>query len=207
MWSLPKDDEFLPSVPMARLQRMYDGEVKAKPKVRLLSAIHRKRGKSIDDIALLVRASRNTVHSWLRKFVERGIDGKDSIKQTGRPTLLSLRQRKQLVKRLERGAPHSNSGLWSTKEVRELIRKEFGIKFVPQHVWRILVGCGFSLQVPRPRHYKTASPEEIERFKKKPKDKSSITGRKVLSWAAKMRQHSASSQQSHAVGLAKEASQ
>ena len=195
MWSLPKGDEFLPSVPVARLQRLYNEELKAKPKVRLLSAIHRKRGKSLDEISLLVRVSRNTVHSWLRRFVERGVGGKDSIKQTGRPALLSLRQRKRLVRRLERGAPHSNSGLWSTKVVRELIKKEFGVKFVPQHVWRILVGCGFSLQVPRPRHYKTAAPEEIGRFKKKSENKSSITERKVLSWAAKMRQPSASSQQ------------
>ena len=195
MWSLPNSEDFLPSVPVARLQRLYAGEVKAKPKVRLLPAIHRKPGRSIDEIASLLSSSRNTVHGWLWRFVDRGVGGKDSIKQPGHVAVLTLPQRKQLVKLLERGPPHSNSGLWSTKEVRELIRKKFGVTFVPQHVWRILVGCGFSLQRPRPRHYKTATPDEIRRFKKKPKNKSNITERKVLSWAVKMRQPSASSRQ------------
>jgi transposase len=177
------------------LERFYRQETEARPKLRLLCALHRKNGESIDKIADLVRIPRRTVHKYLWRFEEKGLDGKNTVKQPGRKPVLSPRQRGQLVKRLERGAPHSNSGLWSTKEVRELIKKKFGAEFVPQHVWRILVACGFSLQVPRPRHYKTATPEEIRRFKKKPKDKQDIVERKVLSWVVKMRQHSGLSRQ------------
>lgn len=185
----------MPHVSETELEQLYKQEKEGRPKLRLLCALHRKNGKSIDKIADIVRIPRRTVHKYLWRFEERGLTAKDTVKQPGRKPILSSRQRRQLVKELERGPPHSNSGLWSTKEVRELIEKKFSITFVPQHVWRILIACGFSLQRPRPKHYKTATLEEIERFKKKPKDKSSTTEEKVLSWAAKMKQHSASSQQ------------
>ena len=193
-WNLSSGEDFLSQVSEEKLKQFYKQEVSGRPKIRLLCALHRKSGKSIDKIAELVRIPRRTVHKYLWRFEERGLDGKNTVKQPGRKPALSIRQRGQLVKELERGAPHSNSGLWDTKEVRELIRKKFGVKFVSQHVWRILVACGFSLQRPRPRHYKTATLEEIKRFKKKSKGKSGITERKVLSWVVKMKQPSVSSQ-------------
>lgn len=201
-WNLSSGEDFLPRVSEAELERLYRQETEAKPKLRLLCALHRKNGRSIDRIAGLVRIPRRTVHKYLWRFEDKGLDGKNTVKQPGRIPALSLRQRRQLVKELERGPPHSNSGLWNTKDVRELIEKKFGVSFVPQHVWRVLVACGFSLQRPRPRHYKTAAPDEIRRFKKKPKGKSNITGRKVLSWARKMKQHSASSRQLQGAGRA-----
>ena len=51
LWKLPKGEDFLPDVSIQELQRVYSMEKKAKPKLRLLCAIHRKEGKSIDDIA------------------------------------------------------------------------------------------------------------------------------------------------------------
>ena len=206
-WNLSIGEDFLSGVSVVKLKKLYKQEVDGRAKLRLLCALNRKDGKSIDQIADIVRLPRRTVHKYLWRFEDKGILGKDTVKQPGRKSFLSLRQREQLVKELERGPPHSNSGLWDTKEVRELIKKKFGVTFVPQHVWRILVGCGFSLQRPRPRHYKTASLEEIKRFKKKRENKSSITKRKVLLWAVKMRQPLDSSQQLHVVGHAKEADQ
>lgn len=193
MWKLPKGIQFLPNVSMYWLQRLYKQETKAKPKMRLLAAIHRKKGKSIDSIAYHVNASRYTVHGWLRNFSVRGVQAKDSIKQTGRPVSLTLGQRQQLVKDLERGPPHNNSGLWSTKEVRELIGKKYKRQFVKQHVWRMLVSLGFSMQRPRKKHYQHPSNDEIAQFKKKLGEKHDTIGQKDLLWARKMRQPSASS--------------
>jgi len=205
MWNLPKGTLFLPSTSMRRLQQLYDAEPRAKPKLRLLCAINRKRGRSIDDIADRVNRSRITVHSWLRKFHVRGIAGKDSIKQSGRPPQLTTAQRRTLIRELERGPSHTPSGLWSTKQVRELIRKKYGVAYAPQHVWRLLVACGFSLLRPRQRHYKSASPDEKLRFKKKRDARQGTTERKDLLWARKMRPHSASFRSLRAAGRAKEA--
>src|SRR3990167_5262288 len=115
MWRLQKGNEFLSGVSKQRLQNLYDKETNAKAKMRLLSAIHRKNGKSIDEIAYLLSKNRRTVHSFLVRFNQRGIDGKDSKKAPGKIPTLTLNQRKKLIKILERGPPHNPSGLWVTK--------------------------------------------------------------------------------------------
>ena len=121
----------------------------------------------MDDIAAATNMKRRTVHETLKRFIERGVAAKDSIKQDGRPPKLTARQRKKLIARLEHGPPYNKHGLWTTKEVRELIRKEFGIKYTQGYVWELLRAVGFSIQRPRPKHYQTASKEDVEHFKKR----------------------------------------
>jgi len=123
---------------------------------------------------------RRTVHGILCRFVERGIEGKDSIMQTGRPARLALAQRKDLAKQLLRGPPHNSSGLWTTKEVRQLIQKKYGVTYGPTHTWELLTVGGFSLQKPRNRNYRAASPEEQARFKKRLPGWRAIIARKGL---------------------------
>ena len=164
MWNLPKGEDFLPRVSIRELRKMYRVEQKAKPRLRVLFAIHRKEGSSIDDIAAFTNMKRRTVHETLRRFVERGIEAKDSIKQTGRPPKLTEQQRRKFIRKLERGPPYNHSGLWTTKEVRELIRKDFGVKYAHGHVWELLTAAGFSLQRPRPRHYKAPLKKEGQAF-------------------------------------------
>lgn len=191
MWTLPKRNDFLPDISLQRLKAVYVREQNSKAKVRLLAAIHRKQGKSIDAIAYLLSMPRNTVYGWLRRFTIRGIDAKDSIKQLGRPAQLTIKQRVALVKILERGPAHNHSGLWTTKELRAMITKKFKRTYVKQHVWRLLVSLGFSMQRPRKRHYLRPSDEEISQFKKKRDEKQNIIGEKGLLWARKMKQPSA----------------
>lgn len=190
MWNLSKGKQFLPVVSIKQLQKIYDDEENVKAKLRLLSAIHRKKGKSIDEIAYLLSKPRKTIHGWLVRFQKRGIDAKDSIKQTGRPVELTVKQREKLIKILERGPPHNPDGLWSTKEMREVITKKFNRTYVKQHVWRMLISLGFSMQRPRKRHHQRASDEEIVQFKKKLNAKQDIIEQKDLLWAHKMKRHS-----------------
>jgi transposase len=167
MWDLPKGDLFLPKISLEELECLYAAENRAKPKIRLLCAIHRKKGASIDEIADITSLKRRTVHAILHRFQERGKSGKDSIKQTGRPAFLTQKQRKELVKQLEIGPPQNRNGLWSTKEVKQYIHKKYGVTYTNVHVWELLKALGFSLQRPRPRHRKAPDAAEIERFKKK----------------------------------------
>jgi len=167
MWNLPKGNEFLPKTTLKELETLYTAEKKAKPKTRLLCAIHRKKGASIDEIAEITNQKRATVHALLWRFQERGINAKDSIKQTGRPAFLTLKQRKELIKKLEAGPPQNKTALWSTKEVKQYIHKKYGVTYTNVHVWELLKALGFSLQRPRPRHRKAPDAAEIDRFKKK----------------------------------------
>lgn len=188
MWTLARGEDFLPELTLRKLKSLYKQEKKTKPKLRLLCAMHRKEGKTIDAIVEVMRLPRRTVHGWLQRFEERGVTAKDSLKQSGRPPVLSRKQMQQLISDLERGPPNNHSGLWSTKEVRGLISKKYGAKFVSQHVYRILTSLGFSIQRPRKRHYKRVSEAEIKRFKKKHDNSTNDTERKVLLWAQKTKQ-------------------
>jgi transposase len=165
MWCLPKGKDFLPDVSVKKLQLAFEEERSVKPKMRLLCAIHRKKAESLDEIAAQTGLKRRTVHETLRRFCDRGLLGKDSLKQEGRPPRLTAKQRKIIVKMLEAGPPYNRSGLWTTKEVRDLIEKECKVKYSLSHTWLLLQAAGFSIQQPRPRHYK-ADEKEAKRFKK-----------------------------------------
>ncbi len=181
MWDLPKGDEFLPKTQLNELQDLYSQEQRTKPKLRLLCAIHRKKGESIDDIVDATNLGRTTIHDILHRFCKKGITGKDAIKQTGRPSFLTPRQRKSLVRHLEKRGPTGNKGgLWTTKEVREYIRKTYKVKYTHVHVWELLQALGFSVQKPRPRHYKHPDDAEIDKFKKKLPGWVAIIGREGL---------------------------
>jgi len=179
--NLPKGEDFLPVVSIEKLRQIYREEKGAKQKLRILIAIHRKEGKSIDDISDFTDIKRRTVHETLRRFLGRGIDAKDNRPKSGRPAKLSVKQRQELISTLEQGPAYNKTGLWSTKEVAELIRKRYGVKYTNAHVWELLTAVGFSLQRPRPRHYKAAPKAEVNRFKKRLQCWRGITGRKVLS--------------------------
>ena len=60
MWTLPKKHQFLPKTSLLRIRSLYVKERNYKAKTRLLAAIHRKQGKSIDELAYLVNAPRDT---------------------------------------------------------------------------------------------------------------------------------------------------
>ena len=189
MWKLTKGKDFLYEISLQKLKMVYNKEQNVKAKLRLLAAIHRKKGKSIEYICEQLERPKTTIHRWLNNFQNNGLKAKDSIKQRGRLPLLTLKQRASLLKELEHGPPHNPTGLWSTKEVKNLLKRKYGLSFVNQHIWRIIIGLGFSLQRPRKKHYKSASETEITEFKKKLNEKQNITERKDLLWAHKMKPH------------------
>lgn len=191
MWSLPSGAKFLPGVSTRRLRAAYAAEQHPKSKLRLLAAMHRRAGKSIDEIAYMLSKPRRTVHGWLTRFSERGFSAKDARKQTGRPASLTLAQKRQLVKDLERGPPRNATGLWSTKDVQELLRRKYGVSFVRQHVWAMLDQLGFSMLRPRKQHHARADAATIAAFKKKRAEWCAITDDEDSSSQRKMKQLSA----------------
>jgi len=200
MWSLPNGAKFLPDASTNQLRALYAVEQHPKSKLRLLAAMHRRAGKSIDEIAYMLSKPRRTVHGWLTRFTKRGIEAKDARRQTGRPSSLTMAQKRQLVKDLERGPPHNMTGLWSTKEVQELLRRKYKVSFVKQHVWRMLDQLGFSMLRPRKAHYRRADAATIAAFKKKRVDWCANIGDDVSPSLRKTKRPSASSRMSRVAG-------
>jgi transposase len=107
---------------------------------------------------------------WVRKLVKRyNAGGKDSLRDLrhdnpGEVPLLSEKQQASLAKALAKDAP--GMSLWTGSKVAQWIEEKTKVKVHVATGWRYLVRLDHSLQVPRPRHRKAASPEAQAAFKK-----------------------------------------
>jgi transposase len=64
-------------------------------------------------------------------------------------------------------APPSDDGVWTSPKVAAWMAGELGLERVaPQRRWEALKAVGWSIQAPRPRNPKAASPEEEAAYKK-----------------------------------------
>jgi transposase len=82
-----------------------------------------------------------------------------------RPTILTPSVLAMLRERLKR--PPDDRGVWTAKKVAAVIAAELGVERVAeQRGWEALRAIGWTIQRPRPRHVRAASPEQQAEFKK-----------------------------------------
>ena len=107
---------------------------------------------------------------WVRALVKRYNEGgQASLRDLrhdnpGEGCVLSDRQQASLEKALTKDAPGVR--LWTGPKVAQWIEEKTKVKVHASTGWRYLVRLDHSLQVPRPRHKKAASPEAQASFKK-----------------------------------------
>lgn len=172
---IKKGEEFLQKFSKEQLTKLYQKEKNAKAKLRLLAAILRKEGKSLDFISEFIQIPKTTVHDWLSRLESKGLDGLVDIKQPGRPSWLSEEEKEMLKDVLsrspeEQGIPFK---IWTTSLVQYIINKLFGVTYKPKNVRKIVKKLGFALKVPRQRN-KKANTKAQKEFKKKLKMKYNI---------------------------------
>lgn len=168
-WNLARGEDFLPEFSLIELKQHAKAETKAKPKVRLLVAIHRKDGKNLDWISNVVGLHRRAVHDILHRFEERGLGAVHALPKSGRPKHLSEKQLQDLRKRLLQ-SPKSNGfseGFWNGRMISKLISREYKVKYSKNWLPKLLEKIGFSYKKPRATNPRRASEEEVAAFKKK----------------------------------------
>jgi len=123
-------------------------------------------GLSLHEVARRVKASVASVHRWQQASLAGGFSALDPKPASGRPGKLTDGQRAKLLDLLLAGAMAAGfaNELWTLKRIRSVIRREFGVKYHPSHIWKILQGCGWSCQVPERRAIQRDE-EAIERWK------------------------------------------
>lgn len=126
------------------------------------------KGISITEIAREVGATRQTIYNWQAILVEKGLDGLREIDPGGRPGRLDEDDLAGLRGALLKGASSYGFGsdLWTLKRVRQLIEKQFGVRYSEVHVWRLLGQLGFSSQKPERRSLER-NEAAIEQWKKR----------------------------------------
>jgi transposase len=116
--------------------------------VRLLES-----GRTLSAVAHQVGAAVSSVFRWGRAYRRKGPRGLDAKPTPGRPPRLSRAEKRHLVKLLTRGALHAGyrTDLWTLPRVAALIQQEFGVRYHPAHVWKVLTALRWSCQKPERR--------------------------------------------------------
>jgi len=110
-------------------------------------------GLGLRAVARAVGASPSSVKRWSDALKGGGPDALKAKPHPGRRPLLSLRQKERLRRLLLKGARKVGyaTDLWTCPRVAEVITKHFGVRYHPDHVWRILRGLGWTCQKPERR--------------------------------------------------------
>ena len=111
------------------------------------------RGLTVSEVARRLAVSGSSASVWRQAYVEHGLAGLAPKPVPGRPKKLALKLRERLWEVLLAGALAYGfpNDLWTLKRIAAVIRREFGVRYHPGHVWKILRGAGWSCQVPERR--------------------------------------------------------
>lgn len=101
-------------------------------------------------IAEALGVTDGAVSQWLARARAEGVEGLRTRTSPGAPVRLSVEQRAQLPALLARGAPAFGfiGDVWTRARVAEVIKRQFGVAYHPDHVGRLLRAVGWSVQKP-----------------------------------------------------------
>lgn len=119
------------------------------------------------EIAQLLEAPRSKVSLWLGQYQRLGWEALLEGHRSGRPKELTSAQLAQLDSWIDSGpvAYGFSSGVWTSPMIVRVIEEEFGIRYHPGHVRKVLKALGFSVQRPR-RKLAKADPVEQDRWQR-----------------------------------------
>jgi transposase len=120
---------------------------------RLQAVLLLKAGTPYRDVARMVGASLSSVVRWQQSFRRQGKRGLRVKPSPGRPSLLSDRQKQKLTRLLLDGPLEAGytTNLWTLRRIRDVIRREFSVRYTIPNVWRLMREMGWSCQKPSPR--------------------------------------------------------
>ena len=127
-----------------------------------------KQGCSYQAVAAMVQSSLSSLVRWMQSFRRKGKAGLKPRPTPGRPPQMQRSQKQALVALLKRGARAAGypTEMWTSRRVAEQIRRQWGIAYHPGHVWKILVGLGWSCQKPERRALQR-NPRKIREWKQR----------------------------------------
>lgn len=124
-------------------------------------------GAHPEDVAAALGLHRKTVYGWLAKFREGGPDALRARPVPGRTPKLSGEQLRRVYTLVVGADPRQLSfpfALWTREMIRELIRREFGVRLSVVSVGRLLRKLGLSAQRPLWRAHQQ-NPEAVAAWK------------------------------------------
>jgi len=96
---------------------------------RLLGMAHLKKHGSLTRTSEALFVAVGTVHSWLKRFRENGLEGLQEKPRSGRPEKLTQKQVDELEKEIETLTSEKNGGRIKGKDIQARIEEKFGVKY------------------------------------------------------------------------------
>lgn len=121
--------------------------------------------ESLRDAAKTFRCAHGKIDYWSKRYDKYGLKGLQTKARSGRPKKISHEQEIKIKRTIRK---HNVKHGWQTKQVRQIIHEEAGVKYSFRHTIRILQSWGLSKIKPRPR-YTFSKKEDRNEFLKKTK--------------------------------------
>ena len=128
------------------------------------------KGHSIGEVAEMTSYGQRGIEQLVARYNAEGPEALGDLRRRNGapPSLLTPEVIGKLRTRLK--TPPDGGGLWTSAKAAAFIARELGFESVAvQRGWEALKACRMSIQTPRPKNPKSATPEEAEAFKKNSK--------------------------------------
>jgi len=116
-------------------------------------------GDSVEKPSEKVGVTKRIRYIWQNRWNEKGYDGIIPRYAGGRPSKISDQQKSELEKILRRKES------WTTKEIKDVISREFNVDYSLKQIYIILRDMGMNFGKPYPRDYRR--PTNAEEMLKK----------------------------------------
>jgi transposase len=128
----------------------------ARMRIRVQAVVLAKQGRTAEEIAEALDASRRPVQEWVRRYNQAGVEGLQHRSGQGRREKLSPQERDGLCARIEAG-PREDDPVCTLRgrDFQRILRQEFGKLYRLSSVYALLHRLGYSCLMPRPKHRKT----------------------------------------------------
>lgn len=160
-------EEYLKQHDMDDLKRLYQKLPRGKPRLRVWAAILRKTGRSCGDIGAAMGEKVQTIYDWLRRLADGGLCRIYDTPGPGRPCRLGDDEKCRLDLALHNGpkAVGYSRDAWTSRTLVGHVEKMAGQRYSESGMLKLASRMGYSVRVPRPVPYNSATPEEQAEFK------------------------------------------
>jgi transposase len=120
------------------------------------------------EVARRLKIARQTISRWMTQYRSEGKSALKKAGRAGRKPRMTITDLEKLKKLLIEGpeALGYETPLWTCPRVADLIQQKFDVSYHAGHVWKILVGLGWSPQRPVGKA-RERNEEEIRTWKRK----------------------------------------
>jgi len=108
------------------------------------------RGMAQSKIARQLHVTKQAVFQWKTHWEKDGLAGLQFPGRAGRKPKLTPEQLMELETLLLQGPKAHGyvTELWTSRRIQEVIAKHFGVRYHPNHIWRVMRALGWSCQRP-----------------------------------------------------------